>query len=237
MKTRKNISGKAPDSGCLPLFSSAVITSFPSGRYWAKRHVRHTCALLAAVLGLMFALPAQSATVYTHVATPLASAGTINSNAVVHADGSDQDVIAYDNFTLNKAANISSVTWRGASAGKGLAGFTIKIYASKPSPSAQPDTADPLAVISISGSANEKPVGNNLSDYHAEFAKPLVLMSGAQYWISIVSNRNDLSTWGWANGTGGDGKTIQSYSEFKILPAPGDRTFSLNDARSGASGY
>ena len=237
MKTRKNMSGKEPIPGSLPLFGTAVMTTFPSGQYGAMRHVRRACALLAAALGLMFALPAQSATVYAHVAAPLASAGTINSNAVVHAEGSDQDVTAYDNFTLNKSANISSVTWRGASAGEGLAGFTIKIYPSKSSPAAQPDTAHPLAVFSISGSANEKPVGNNLSDYHAEFTKPLALAAGVQYWISIVSSRNDLSTWGWANGTGGDGKTIQSYSEYKILPAPGDRAFSLNDARSGSSGY
>jgi hypothetical protein len=197
-----------------------------------ESNVMRVAASLLGVLGLFVALPAQSMMVYRHVPTPIASASTVNSNAVTYAEGSDQDVTAYDNFTLSKSANITSVAWRGASAEKGLAGFTIKIYASKSNPSAQPDIAEPLAVVSVAGSAGEKPVGNNLSDYHADFAKPLILTAGVQYWISVVSNRSDLSTWGWANGTGGDGKSIQSYAEFKILPAPQDRTFYFNDGRA-----
>ncbi len=229
MKTRKDMGGNVLNSRIFSLIGLAANNSFPVRQNVAMRHVRRAVSLLAAGLGLMFALPAQCATVYTHAATPLASASIINSNEVVHAEGSDQDVTAYDNFTLKKSADIMSVTWRGASADKGLAGFTIKIYRSQPNPAAQPDTAAPLAVVSVTGSAGEKPVGNNLSDYRTNFTKPLALTAGEQYWISIVSNRNDLSPWGWANGTGGDGKSIQSYSEFKVLPAPGDRAFSLND--------
>lgn len=197
-----------------------------------KDNMRQVSAWLAAAIGLIVALPAQSMMVYRHTPTLIASASLINSNAVIHAEGSDQDVTAFDNFTLSKSASITSVAWRGASSNKGLAGFAIKIYASKSNPAAQPDMAEPLAVINVTGGAGEKSVGNNLSDYHADFAQPLALTAGVQYWISIVSNRSDLSPWGWANGTGGDGKSIQSYSEFKILPAPEDRTFSLNDGRA-----
>jgi hypothetical protein len=195
-----------------------------------KNNVRLAAALLATMLGLAFALPAQSVMVYRHSPTPVAS--TVNSNAVTIAEGSDQDVTAYDNFTLIKSANITSVGWRGASSSKGLAGFTIKIYASKSNPAAQPDIAEPLAVISVTGNAGEEPVGNGLSDYHADFSAPLALTAGVQYWISVVSNRTDLSPWGWASGTGGDGKTIQSYSEFKTLPASADRVFYFNDGHA-----
>lgn len=198
----------------------------------AKNNMGKFAAYLVAVLGLIVAMPVQSMMVYRHVPTPISSASLLHSNAVTGEEGSDQDVTAYDNFTLNKAANITSVAWRGASSGKGLAGFTIKIYVSKSDPAAQPNITEPLAIISVAGNAGEKPLGNHLSDYHADFTQPLALTAGVQYWISIVSNRSDLSPWGWANGTGGDGKSIQSYSEFKVLPAPGDRAFYFNDGRA-----
>ena len=197
-----------------------------------KDNVRLLSTTLVAVVGLAIALPAQSMMVYRHIPTSIAAASLINSNALTNAEGSDQDVTAYDNFTLNKSAIITSVAWSGASSNKGLVGFTIKIYTSMDNPAAQPDTANPLAVIDITGNAGEKSVGNNLSDYHANFYEPLALKAGVQYWISIVSSRNDLSPWGWANGKGGDGKSIQSHAEFKVLPAPSDRAFSLNDGRA-----
>lgn len=234
MKTRKDRDGTVFNSGISALVCTVVNKAFSLRQNAAMRQVRRAAVLLVSGLGLACALPAQSETVYMHAAAPQASATSVNSNALAHPDGSDQDVTAYDNFTLKQSANITSVTWRGSSASKALAGFTIKIYPSQPNPSAQPDIANPLAVLSVAGNANEKLVGNNLSDYRADFTGPLALTAGVQYWISIVSNRNDLSPWGWANGMGGDGKTIQSYAEFKILPAPGDRSFTLNDGSSTA---
>jgi hypothetical protein len=185
--------------------------------------------LLTTVLILTFSSPVFCASVYNQAPLPLAKSSTVNSNAVVHPDGSDGDVTAFDNFTLKKTGIISSVSWRGSSSNNGLAGFIIKILESRQDPAAQPDLAAPLAEINISGTADEKPVGNNLSDYHANLDQPLALTPGVQYWISIVCTRNGPSPWGWANGSGGDGRTIQSYSEFKILAAPSDRAFSLND--------
>jgi hypothetical protein len=185
--------------------------------------------MLASALMLLFSSSAYCAALYVQAPLPLAKSSTVNSNAVSHPDGSDGNVTAFDNFTLKKSGIISSVTWRGASADNNLAGFVIKIYESKQDAAAQPDLAAPLAEIRISGNADEKPVGNNLSDFRANFSQPLALTAGVQYWITIVCTRNGPSPWGWANGSGGDGKTIQSYAEFKILPAPGDRAFSLND--------
>ncbi len=197
-----------------------------------KQNMRQWVIYIGATIGLFVAMPAQSMMVYRHTPTPISSASLVHSNAVIHPEGSDQDVTAYDNFTLKKSASITSVAWRGDSANNGLVGFTIKIYASNSNPAAQPNIAEPLAEVTVIGNAGEKSVGNNLSDYHAEFSKPFELIAGVQYWISIVSNRNNLSPWGWANGTGGDGKSIQSYAEFKVLPAPSDRAFSLNDGRA-----
>lgn len=196
------------------------------------QNMRQLVVYLAATIGLFVALPAQSMMVYRHTPTPISSASLVHSNAVINPEGSDQDVTTYDNFTLKKSVSIASVAWRGTSANNALVGFTIKIYASNSNPAAQPNIAEPLAEVTVTGSAGEKPVGNNLSDYHAEFGKPFELVAGVQYWISIVSKRNNLSPWGWANGTGGDGKSIQSHAEFKVLPAPSDRAFSLNDGRA-----
>jgi hypothetical protein len=195
------------------------------------RIARKAMIVMAATSCLIFSQSAQSATVYSQPGTPVSSASIISSNAVANPDGSDGDVTAYDNFTLGKAAIVKGVKWRGSSSSAGLAGFTVNIFASTHDPAAQPDTSAPLGRITVDGKANEKIVGNGLSEYSADFDRPLALTAGVQYWISIVSTRNDLSPWGWANGTGGDGKSIQSYSELRILPAPGDRSFSLIDAR------
>lgn len=220
MDDKLNNSGSAP-SGC-----SAAIVKLP-----VLRTGRRVVAFMAAISCLMVSLTAESATVYSQAGTTASSASAISSNAT-NLDGSDGDVTAYDNFTLRKSANISSVSWRGSSSNAGLAGFTICIYASKHDPAAQADTSSPLGTINVEGNASEKQIGNNISDFGADFNEPLVLKAGVQYWISIVANRNDLSSWGWANGTGGDGRSIQSFAELRILSAPGDRAFSLYDGHS-----
>ena len=194
----------------------------------SRPSVLRFCALLAAASCLAFAQPANCATVFEQTA---ADAATIASNVVTSPEGSDGDVKAYDNFTLRKPATIKRVQWRGSSSNAALAGFTVSIYASSHDPAAQPDLASLLASVSVEGKADEHVLGNNLSDYSADLGQPVALESGVQYWISIVSLRNDASPWGWAKGKGGDGKSIQSYSEFKVLPAPGDRAFSLKDGR------
>ncbi len=229
MRSRSLQTGKNMD--CKMLYSSNAPLDCPDANFNKQilSIVRSVGVLLAAAACLIFAMPAQSAVVFSHSCTPLSNANTLSSNAVADPDGSDRDVTAYDNFTLIKPASITSVTWRGSSSTDGLAGFTIKIYASNPNPAAQADMSSPLAEINVVGKAAEKPAGKNLSDYRADFSQPLALTAGVQYWISIVSIRNDPSSWGWANGTGGDGRTIQSYAEFKILPAPNDRAFSLDD--------
>jgi hypothetical protein len=191
--------------------------------------VRRFCALLAIAACLAFARSAECATAYEQAIA--ADVTAIASNAVANPEGSDGDVTAYDNFTLGKPANITRVTWRGSSSNAALAGFIIRIYASSHNPAAQPDLSQPLVSINVQGKADERTLGNKLSDYSADFGHPLALAAGVQYWISIVSLRNDASPWGWATGKGGDGKSIQSYSEFKVLPAPGDRAFSLIDGR------
>lgn len=181
-----------------------------------------------AAASLAFTFPAQGITIYSQPALSPDSPKPIGS-AVTDPDGSDQDVTAFDNFTLGKSAIVSRVTWRGSSSSDAMSGFAVKVYTSNPDPYGPPDTTSPLAEINVPGKANEQPVGSGWSDYSADFARPLALTGGVQYWISIVSIRNIPSVWGWASGTGGDGKSIQSYAEFKILAAPNDRAFSLGN--------
>lgn len=197
---------------------------------WMNRpSLRRFCALLAIASCLAFVRPAECATVYEQAIA--ANVTAIASNAAASPEGSDGDVAAYDNFTLSRPANIKRVTWRGSSSNAASAGFIVRIYASTHDQAAQPDLSAPLASVNVQGKADERVLGNKLSDYGADFPQPVALEAGVQYWISIVSLRNDASPWGWARGKGGDGKSIQSYSEFKILPAPGDRAFSLIDGR------
>lgn len=198
------------------------------GEFPILQNMWSSSAWLAAAACLIVAVPVQGATVYRQASTSVASASTINSNALANADGSDQDVTAYDDFTLVKSASIARLTWRGSSSNKGLAGFRIKIFASDAA--GLPYTTAPLAEIGVAGNAGEKSAGKALSDYQADFSQPLALTAGVRYWISIVSDRNDLSPWGWANGTGGNGKSIQYFPELRVLPAPNDRAFSLIDA-------
>lgn len=187
---------------------------------------------MATVLGLASVPCASAATVYAQ--KPMV-ANTINSNAVLAPDGSDQDVVAYDNFRLVKAATIREVTWRGTAAGGGTSGFTIKVYSSRPNPAAGPNISAPLYVARIPGHAGETPAMNGMFDYRVALERPLVLAAHRQYWLSIVADKQDMSLWGWGSGSGGDGKSLQSYSEFKVLPAGGDRAFSFSDTTTQAN--
>lgn len=190
-----------------------------------RNDLQRIAMLMWVAIGLACALPAHGKVVYQHAPVGM---GVVHSNVVIDAQGSDQDVTAYDNFVLKRTCRITSITWRGNASDKNSKGFAVKIYSAKPDPSRQPDIDNPLLTLDVAGDAGEKPVSNNLSDYRANLTEPLVLEGGVTYWISIVSKRNNLSPWGWVSGKGGDGKSIQAFSEFKVLPAPGDRAFSLN---------
>lgn len=192
-------------------------------------------AFRAAALGSLFMLsasPVLADTVY--VQAPVDTA-TINSNAVVNPEGSDQDVIAYDNFRLARKASISEIAWSGTAAGDATKGFTIKIYPSISNAGGEPDIANPIITVHAEGRAGETPVGNGLFNFHTVLQKAVPLSAHVQYWISISADKLDASTWGWADGKngdgkGGDGRSVQSYSEFRTLLTKGDRAFSLHDA-------
>ena len=177
---------------------------------------------------LMATSPAQSATVYSQASDSPDTAHPVNSSQT-NPDGSDQDTTTFDNFTLNHAAQITGVTWRGNSTDAGSAGFNITIYGSQNNNASLADLTNPLSVFTELGKANEKLLGKHLSDFRAEFTQPVSLSAAKQYWISIVSLRSYPSPWGWSSASGGDGRCIQSFSEFKILPAQYDRAFSLLD--------
>lgn len=221
----------AAESAAVRQLCGPARIKFNSGRFAGLEYFQWPLAMLFAASVLIAAQSAQGATIFSHSPVPISSTKTIHSNALAHPDGSDQDVTAFDNFSLDKAATVASISWRGVASTPALLGFTIKIYPSKADPAAQADIGNPLAVLAVTGSADEKKLEGRFSDYHTKLDAPVALEAGVQYWLSIVSDRKDLSPWGWAEGSGGDGISIQAYTEFKVLPAPGDRTFTLDDGR------
>ena len=203
-------------------------TLFAKGNRSFPTMIAARCKKVVLVAFLIVVLPAQGSTVYSQVSDVSASLQTINSSVTI-PDGSDQDTTTFDNFTLSKSARITSVAWRGSSADYASVGFVIKIYTSPSFSTSQAEGSNPLAEITETGNANEKLISKNLSDYRADFAQPVELSAGKQFWISIVSMRNAPSPWGWSSGSGGDGRSIQSFSEVRNLPARHDRAFSLLD--------
>lgn len=167
---------------------------------------------------------------YAQAPAALTDTQLVNSNRLIGSEGSDQDVQAFDNFQLSAPTQISHICWRGSAPDASLAGFTLTLYPATDDAFAGPDVRNPLEVIRVSGHAHEQPAGMKLSDYSVELDRPLALAADTRYWLSVVADRTDLSPWGWANSPAGDGKSLQAYSEFRVLPAAGDRSFCLRAA-------
>jgi hypothetical protein len=188
-------------------------------------------AAVCAIWLLVFATAVQAATLYAQPAADSAPS-TVNSNRMIGEEGSDQDVTAYDAFTVASDATVTAITWRGEAS---ETGFTITIHSASSTPAHEPDLSEAgtLATISAVGAVSRVAAGNGLFDYRVDLSadradrKPFFLKAGGRYWISIVSSRPNLSVWGWGGGTGGDGKTLLYY-RYRHLAVTGDRAFSLS---------
>lgn len=164
---------------------------------------------------------------YMQAPVTLPDTQLVNSNRLVGGEGSDQDVQTFDSFQLTTPAQITRICWRGGAADATLAGFTLTLYPATDNAFAGPDVKNPLEIVRVVGHANEIKAGMNLSDYSTGLERPLSLAANTKYWLSIVADKTDLSPWGWANSSDGDGKSLQAYTEFRTLPAAGDRSFCL----------
>jgi hypothetical protein len=192
---------------------------------------RKTAILFFALGALGLTPPVQGAIIYAQPPTEPGQAKTVNSNKLASSEGSDQDVIAFDNFSIARESEVTGISWRGSG---GSTSFTITIYKALDNPAAEPDRSPSGMVATLSAKNNFKrtPAENGLFDYRIDLvgaggaAKPFALSAGQSYWISIVADKKDLSVWGWANGTGGDGKTLL-YFPYQRMATPSDRAFSL----------
>lgn len=155
----------------------------------------------------------------------------------------DSDAAAYDGFTLTKATTITHVEWWGD--GAASIGFFIEFYNQDTNTIAyQPDLTQfyghqPLASETVTNDTVTG-IGNGLYHYSAALAAPVTLAANTtqmpRYFFSVVDSMpTAYATWGWAQGTNGDGATF--YYQLAGSPAGGpyytlrhsDRAFLLAD--------
>jgi hypothetical protein len=150
---------------------------------------------------------------------------------------------AYDNFTLSRTANITSVQWQGGYAfgPQGtITGFHLTFWPDQVVGGVhQPNTsvANPFSVT-ILGNANEKSAGtevgssgssNLIFNYSADLTTPFKATAGTQYWLSIFPDLDSsvAGNWGWHTGSGGDGMSVLDTFD-PAVGTPG-RAFTNND--------
>lgn len=190
------------------------------------------------IAGMVLALSLMNAAhssgiVYEQAASDADDTVLVSSNSLANFKGSDHDVQTYDNFTLEKAAVVAAVNWRGASADAALNGFVITFYPSTPDRFPRPDMDKPMAITWLEGAGDEKVLGNGLSDFSAVLSAPVQLKADVPYWLSIVAVRRDYSPWGWASAKSGDSNSLQILNEIQMVPVATDRTFCLKSSVSG----
>jgi len=173
---------------------------------------------------------AQAAQIYTQMPPASVVSGGVRSHVLHRHDGHDQDVRGYDDFVLSSPSTVSQLTWMGSPADSKTHGFIITLYAAQTAPAKGPDLFRPLFTQFISGLPDHRPMNGDWFEFTTPLKKPIQLAAHTPYWISIVASRRDLSPWYWAHGLGGDGKSLQFFNEYRVLPAAGDRAFSFADS-------
>ncbi len=180
-----------------------------------------------AVLGGVLSALTQSSPIFAgsvYAQLPLDTT-TSNSFVTTDPDGSDGDTWTYDDFIATQSGAVSNVTWQGQA--NPNTGFTIQILTAQPS---TPDTIGPSQVvetINVLDNASQIANKNGLFDFYIDLTKPFAMIAGTHYWLTVYSN--GPVPWGWGNGKGANNKSISfNRGQAMWLPAPGDRTFSLN---------
>lgn len=182
---------------------------------------------------------------------PLNPSGGIITSSWTDPGGSDTDLYAYDEFTINSNVSITEVRWRGGYASGGSLGhvfnFTVTLFASIAN-GTQPLCGNPqledtnpvyLAKYSVGSNANETLVGPvaGITMYDYSFVLPTAFpaTAGTKYWLRIEGCQSSSPDWGIAKGTGGDGQYFQfSTGAARFMFYPGDTAFTLLDATAVA---
>ena len=124
---------------------------------------------------------------------------------------SDNDAIAWENFTLAQNSQVTQVKWWGAAP---LAqGFRISFFNQDPNTVAlQPDIfapgSGPIYTQTVTNYTMQGD-GSGMYKFTATLNTPVTFQGGVRYFVSVVG-LTPLSyvSWGWAQGTGSAGGTF-----------------------------
>lgn len=138
--------------------------------------------------------------------------------------GNGNYATVYDDFTLAADSTITGVNFTGGffnpSTVAPISGFTVSFYADN---AGQPGGT--LIGSFIAGNGSQTCV-DNICTYNV--GTNFAASAGTQYWMSIVADLPFPPQWGWAQGTGGDGQSVQDFF--------GNRTVLTSDVAFTLSG-
>ena len=185
---------------------------------------RSKAVLLAALFALVLAAPAYANQLYSQ---PYDGNGYLNaSQNDTNSGGLGNFATTYDNWNINPGGlyTINDVQFTGGyiQGGPGsITGWTVNVYFDN---GGIPGTLQHTAHISGNGSES---CGGNICTYDIS-GLSFQELSQIPYWLSVVPDLSlQQAQWGWATGTGGDGKAYQNYFNInQVLGA--DQAFTLN---------
>ena len=177
---------------------------------------------------------ASAAVVYSQ---PPLTNGTLMQSSWWGENGSDWDILTWDNFTLTAAHPITEITWRGGfiyggSFGGPVLDFTVAIYPSIAA-GTEPDVSHPpLVTYQTGNNAGQTPAGvfggTAMYDYHFTLPAAFQAAANTKYWLYICAWQNGVPEWGYAKASGGNGshfRFVEGAAMYQV--APGDAAFSL----------
>jgi len=171
---------------------------------------RSKAVLLAALFALVLAAPAFADSVLYNQAYD--NQGLLNaSQNDTGSNGLGNFASTYDNWNINPGGlyNITEVKFTGGYFNPDqqgtITGWTVNVYFDS---AGAPGTLQHTA--HISGNGGESLLTGNIYTYDISGLN-FQELSGIPYWLSVVPDLSFPPQWGWATGTGGDGKAYQNY--------------------------
>jgi hypothetical protein len=168
-------------------------------------------AAIAAVLALA-TLPASAGLVPVYSQSPdyLGLYASQNDNA---SGGFGSFAMAFDNFTLASATNITQVSWVGGYFNPQSAGtITSWLLAFYSDAGGVPGSA--LAIYGVAGNGGETFLQNDvLGDpvYSYTMAVNFNAAASTTYWLTVVPTVAFPPQWGWTSSSQGDGVSYQTF--------------------------
>lgn len=211
-------------------------------------------AAIAAVLAGLCVGSASAGPVYSQPPVPL-DPDDIKSGWTSTLIPGNSGYVTWDDFTLNTAADISAVAFRGfAWDGDDRSNnpvslisvnWFVAIYSDNGGTPGFPSTPLggwqlPAASVSTTFAGTSKFVVDDLGiddvvnvyDMVFPLASPFAASAGTRYWVTAVSLQDSFYPFfSWTEGTGGDGLTAQCFYVGNVTQEcwhrPGDRAFTL----------